>query len=606
LHMLENTSKFIPEDTIREIRETCSIVEVVSGYVSLKKAGANYQGLCPFHNEKTPSFTVNESKKFFYCFGCGASGDVFSFLMKHDKISFQEAARLLAKKYGIHLPEKPLSPRQQKRLSEKEQLYKANQAAADLYHRLLVQDSRAKQALQYLQERGITGETIREYRLGFAPDAWDTLTHQLDHKSRLHAGKTGLLIDKGTGRYYDRFRNRIIFPISSVSNHIVGFGGRSIGPGEPKYLNSPESAVYSKRHNLYGLHTAVRHIQKENRVLIVEGYLDVLTLHQAGAKNAVAALGTALTEHQIRILNRYTPNIVTVFDSDPSGVKAMVRSLEPFLMSAVSPRVVLLPPGEDPDSFVRSNGIGPFRDQIDKAELLLDFVIEKTVEKNDLATPNGKVRACNDTVPLLRKISDSLERDLYIQKISRRIGVGEAHIRSRIGAQPRHARPDDGPERQQKEKPAYAPQNAEKIIVHLMILHTETIDIIQDKALLEDFTNDDLRTLGTLLCRIYREQGTLSIPYLMDTITEERWKQLIAEDALRNETSGSPVKILEDCIRSIRLKKNSRQREKINLLLKQAEANRDESLSLRYQHEFQTLLHEKRDIMQFKLNFHQT
>lgn len=604
--MLETISKFIPEDKVREIRQTCSIVDVVSDYISLKKIGVNHRGLCPFHNEKTPSFFVNEDKKFFHCFGCGAKGDVFTFLMKYENLSFQEAARFLAKRAGIYLPEKPLSPQQKKRLSEREEYSSINEAAARFYNNLLSKDKRGEKARNYLKERGISLETIQEYHLGFAPESWDTLVKHFrsSNISLSGAQEIGLIISKGNAQYYDRFRNRIIFPILNVSSHIVGFGGRIIDEGEPKYLNSPESVMYSKRHNLYGLHAASQYIQKENKVIIVEGYLDLLTLHQAGIKNAVAALGTALTEQQIQILNRYTSNIITVFDSDPSGEKAMIRSLEPFLKSALSPRLILLPQGDDPDSFVRQHGQKAFRVMVDEAGLLLDFVIEKIIQKYQIATPRGKINACDEIVPLLKNISDKMERDLYVQKVSQRIGVKEAHVRSKMLTASKRSRIVSS-ERQVLESPLDFQKNAEKLILKIIISYPETINIIDKESLVEEFTDPDLKGVCKLLIKEYKQEGALSLPCLMDMIEEEPWKKIIAELSFKEDSPGDPVKVLEDCIRDLRLKKSSMERKKVNALLKQAEADHDESLTLKCTLEFQNLLKEKKRIQQYKLNFHQ-
>jgi DNA primase len=608
--MLETKPNIIPENKLREIRETCSIVEVISGYVSLKKIGSNYRGLCPFHNEKTPSFFVSDDRKYFNCFGCGTRGDVFTFLMKRENVSFKEAARLLAKRTGIYLPEKPLSPQQQKRLSEREQYFRINETTARYYNHLLLNDKRAEKARAYLKERGISLETIKDedYFLGFAPEGWDSLAKHFRSKniSFPSAQKIGLVAaGKSDEHYYDRFRNRIIFPIFNVSRHIVGFGGRIIDKGEPKYLNSSESVIYSKRHNLYGLNAASRQIQKEGHVIIVEGYLDLLALHQAGIKNSVAALGTALTEDQIRILNKYSSDIIIVFDADPSGEKAMIKSLEPFLESDISARMVLLPQGDDPASFLQQHGQRAFREKIDGAGLLLDFVIEKIIQKNKIATPKGKRDACNEIGPLLKKISDEMERDLYVQKVCRRIGIKEDHFRLKMRTASKSNRLVRS-DKQQSEIPLTSRENAEKLILKLMISHPETIGIIDRNSLLEEFTDTDLKELCRLLSRSYKQQGGLNLPNIMDIVEKESWKKIIAEDFFRDALPGDAAKILEDCIRNIRLKKNSRGLEKVNALLKQAEADRDESLSHTCQREHTSLLKEKKQILQFKLNVFQT
>ncbi len=606
VNMLETGPKFIPEDKVKEIREACSIVEVISDYVSLKKTGTNYRGLCPFHNEKTPSFFVNEEKKFFNCFGCGERGDVFSFLMKHENMNFQEAVRSLSKRTGISLPEKALTPQQQKMLGEREECFGINESAAKFYNDLLLQDRAGEEAKNYLIKRGINIETIKDYCLGFAPEGWGSVVKYLRSKnlSLPNAQKLGLIIGKGNGQYYDRFRNRIVFPIYNVSHRIMGFGGRIISEGEPKYLNSPESFIYQKRRNLYGLQTALKYIKKENRVIIVEGYIDLLSLHQAGIKNTVAALGTALTEQQIQILKRYTSNIITVFDSDPSGKKAMIRSLEPFLNNSVSPRVVILPPGDDPDSFVRKQGQKAFVDRIENAGSLFDFVVGEIVQRNQTATPRGKIDACEEVVPFLKMISDEMERDLYVQKVSQKLGIKQEHIYSKMGSTSKPGR------FARSEKPVLQTtsafqNNAEKLILRIMIDYPETIDIVEKEALLEDFTEPDLKELGKLLCMEIKQHGKHNLPYLFDKLENESWKKIIAELSFQDNYAGNHVKTLEDCIRDLRLRKSSRERKKVKALIEQAETTRDDSLSLKYQLEYQNLLQEERKIQRYKLNFYQ-
>lgn len=597
------SNTFIPEEKIREIRASVSIVGVISDYVSLKKKGANYQGLCPFHQEKTASFSVNEEKNFFYCFGCHASGDVFTFLMKQENISFSEAAKILARRSGITLPEKPLSPQQIKKQSEKEALFEINRQAARLYHQLLMEDPRAENARKYLENRDIRPETIKGFGLGFAPDSWDTLVKIFQARREKLSGavKTGLLVKKETGRYYDRFRNRIIFPILNIAGNVVGFGGRMIDTGEPKYLNSPESEIYSKRHTLYGLPNAVREIQSREKVVIVEGYLDVLSLHQAGVQNSVAPLGTALTEHQIRILRRYTRNIVTVFDADPSGEKAMVRSLEPFLANNIAPRLVLLPEQEDPDSFVRKNGGAAFIEKTDRAGYLLDFVVEKIINKNQIVTPRGRIEACDEIVPLLNKITDDMERDIYIQKICRRMDLKEEHLRNRLdGGKPQ--KEFKGTQNRVSETASASGKNAEQLILQLMAYHSEVIEIVDHSSFLDEFTDPDIKQVCTLILTEYKQTGEVSLSDMMAKIERQDWKKIIAEPLRENSLAGEPVKVLEDCIKTIRLKKNIRQREKITTLLKQAEASKDEKLSTKYLAESQKLLREKQEILRLVIN----
>ncbi len=601
--MQESTSQFIPDEKIREIRETSSIVDVISDYISLKKVGVNHKGLCPFHNEKTPSLYVNENKRFFHCFGCGTSGDVFAFLMKHDNLSFAEAVRLLAKRYGIHLPEKPLNSRDRQRLSERESLFSINEAVANLYHGLLLNDPRAAKARQYLSQRGIGAETIQEHRIGFAPDSWDTVAQHLKSMalSPVLAGKLGLIVSKSGGQYYDRFRNRVMFPIWNVSRNIIGFGGRVIGQEEPKYLNSPESVVYNKGQNLYGLQSAGHYIQKEGRAIIVEGYLDMLTLHQAGIKNTVAALGTALTEHQIQLLKRYTGDIITVFDADPAGEKAMARSLEPFLHNGISPRVIVLPKGEDPDSFVQKQGGAAFQEKIAGAGFLLDFVIERIIARHDISSPRGKVAVCDETVALLGQIADRMERDLYEQKIARRIGVSQAQIRSRSAGLPAKKTEAQAAPAKQESATGQA-NNAELIILKILIAHPECIVRINDD-IFEDFTQPDLKQLGVFITSSCRQEGGLDIRQLVESLDGQPMQKLLAQTAFFDNPPDDPAKALDDCMRAVRLQKLAGEKKRVSMLLKQAEAARDECASVAYQQQYVQLVEEQKKITKSTLLF---
>ena len=600
--MPESRANLIPEEAIRSIRESCSIVDVISDYVSLKKTGINHRGLCPFHSEKTPSFFVNESRQSFYCFGCSEHGDVFTFLMKRETMSFLEAVRHLAQRCGIALPERKLSPQEAARLEEREEFFAINAEAARIYVELLQKDSRAERARQYLEGRGISAETIEAFEIGFAPDAWDTLAGQLRAKgiSLEKAGEIGLLSSRKAGGYYDRFRNRIIFPIRNNARQVIGFGGRIIDEGEPKYLNSPESPIYSKRGSLYGLPLASQEISRENRALVVEGYLDVITLHQAGIPNVVAALGTALSEQHIGLLRRYSNSIIMVFDADAAGEKAMVRSLEPFLDAQLAPRFIRLPEGDDPDSFVKQNGTEKFKDYMDNAGLVLDYAIEKTIQNHALADPAGKVAACDSALAILGKLSDPLEKQLYIQRLAQRLGLQEQQVSSRMrGSRSGNA---PGPEAQESEKRSDFHKNAEKLILQLMIAHPGTAATISQSAILDDFADPALQHLCRYILENSRDGGKFDLETLMNDVPDATGKRLLAEATYGESLEGQVQKILSDCIRDIRLKKNSRARERVTALMKQAEASREESAAREHQRVYQDLLQEKRRILNATLD----
>ena len=601
---MEDLSIFIPEEKIAEIRASCSIVEVISSYASLTKAGTNYKGLCPFHEEKTPSFVVSEAKKIFHCFGCGASGDVFTFLMKFERMSFQSAVRQLAKRQGISLPEKELSPEQRKRRSEREEQFSINQIAAQFYHEILLHNQRGKNAREYLQQRGIDTACITAFSLGFAPEGWNALLQHLKTRkiSLVQAQNTGLIIPKGTGHYYDRFRERIMFPIFNMARQIVGFGGRVIGAGEPKYLNSPESQLFNKRNQLYGLHVAAQQLVQHDEAILVEGYFDLLSLHQAGIKNVVAPLGTALTVQHIQLLKRYTANIITVFDADSSGEKAMIRSLTPFLEQGISPRMVLLPPGHDPDSFVRRRGAPAFAELVKNAVPLLDFVLDQTMKRFALDTAPGKIRASEEVIPLLRNIAHELERDLYIQKVAQALGIKEAYLSAKIEKQPRTtAAPPFSSQSSAPDPALAAAEKAERLIVELMLLHPDIIATVEENLFLEEFATPELLEVGRLLCSRYRQTGTITITDILHAVTDEHLKQFITEISLKENCGAAPLKILEDCIHRIRLEKIRKQRETTKRLLQKAEASHDEASCSQFQRTYQNLIEEEKRIQHFRI-----
>src|SRR5512147_763305 len=387
----------ISEDVINQVKDRVDIAEVIGHHVSLTKAGQNLKGLCPFHSEKSPSFTVSPDKQIFHCFGCGAGGNVFSFVMKRDGMQFGEAARMLARRCGVDIPEKPLSGTERRLLSEQETLFEINRLAADFFHQQLVQPGGAggEAAAVYLERRGLSRQTIVDFRLGYAPKGWDHLIGFLARR-RYSPGlieKAGLVVArKDASGHYDRFRDRVMFPIYDDTARVVGFGGRVMDDSVPKYLNSPETPVYLKRRILYGLHRAKEACRSLGTVYIVEGYLDLIALHQHGVFNAVATLGTALSPEHIRLLTRHASHLVLVYDSDEAGIRSAQRCVDIFWKEHVDfrrgdvfrdetadTRILVLPTGHDPDSFVFQNGADAFRSLARGAPGIVGFLIDRAV-----------------------------------------------------------------------------------------------------------------------------------------------------------------------------------------------------------------------------------
>ncbi|HBA39714.1 MAG TPA: DNA primase, partial [Deltaproteobacteria bacterium] len=436
----------IAEGKIVEIRERASIVEVISDHLTLKKMGRNYLGLCPFHSEKTPSFTVNEEKGIFHCFGCGVGGNVFHFLMQYEHLTFPEAVEQVGKRYGIAV-ERLDRPKAGRDGEEKESLYHLNERAAAYFHEMLFGRPEGKRALEYLKGRGVEERVARNFYLGYAPQSGQGLVAFLKKEglSLKHAVRLGLLSERGPQHYGEKFFDRIIFPIANAAGKVVGFGGRVIAQGLPKYLNSAETPLFRKGANLYGLFQAKEAIREVDRLVVVEGYLDVLALFQFGISYAVATLGTALTPDQVRILGRYTKNIVALFDGDEAGRKAAARSFEIFIEGGLLGRAAFLPQGEDPDTYVRSRGREVLETVVDQAIPLADYSFTWLEEKYGKSI-EGKSEIAQEIRRLLAKVRNPFEMDLLARRAVDSLGIREELLRPPSpapGGQGRSLRPEE-------------------------------------------------------------------------------------------------------------------------------------------------------------------
>jgi DNA primase len=433
-------------ELLDEIRSRADIVELVGQFVGLKRAGANWKGLCPFHTEKTPSFTVNPARGIFHCFGCGAGGDVFGFLMRHDRLGFPEAVRSLAERTGVVLPTKPEAEPD----SQLESLRRTMALAAEFYTRSLWEPTGEK-AREYLAKRGVDFEVARRFGMGYAPEGWNVLLAAMAKQalSEEQLALAGLVIPRQTGAgFYDRFRGRLLFPIRDVQGRVIAFGGRALGMEEPKYLNSPETPLYVKGRTLYALDVARGAIREKNRAVIVEGYLDCLMAHQHGFGETVAALGTAFTESQLALLRRYADEVVALFDADAAGQKASTR-LEEMMNDAMdlqnlgwsvartgdfersgafSIKVALLPAGHDPDSLLRAEGAPALTARLESARPLLSFVLDRTLQDEDLTTSRGRAVAHARVAQLLSKVSSAEEATTLSREAARRLGIDATQI----------------------------------------------------------------------------------------------------------------------------------------------------------------------------------
>lgn len=425
--------KRIDQETVRRIIDTADIVEVVSDFVSLRKRGANYVGLCPFHNERTPSFSVSKSKGFCHCFSCGKGGGPVNFLMELEQLSFGEALRYLARKYNIEIKEEELSEEQREAASARESMLAANEFAMTHFeHNLTDTDDGRDIGLSYFRERGINDAAIKKFRLGYAIDRSDDLLKaaRAEGFSDDTLVNTGLEIKTDNGRMYDRFKGRVIYPVLGLSGKVVAFGGRTLKKDKnvAKYVNSPESVIYSKSRELYGLYQARQSIVRKDKCILVEGYMDVISMHQSGVENVIASSGTSLTEGQIRLVRRFSMNITVIYDSDPAGIKASLRGIDMLLAEGMNVKVLSLPPGDDPDSFAQSHTA----EEVEKylAENEVDFIRFKTdiLLKDCADDPIARSKVANDIIRSIAAIPDDISRQIYIQESGRQLHLDEKVI----------------------------------------------------------------------------------------------------------------------------------------------------------------------------------
>lgn len=479
------------EDIIRRVRDSVDIYDLVSGYVSLKKTGKNWLGLCPFHSEKTPSFNVNPAKQIFHCFGCGVGGDAFKFLELQEGLNFPEAVKQLAGRAGVSLPESRPRADEKKSDDERKALLKITAEAADYFRREL-EGPAGSAARAYLAKRGLTDAVIRDFSLGYARPEWDGLLKHLRQHGHSPAllEKAGLIVKRSEGEgHYDRFRGRIIFPIRDISGQVIAFGGRVMDDSLPKYLNSPETPLYSKSNVLYCLDQAKEPARKQGYFIIVEGYLDAIACHQYGAKNAVATLGTALTDGHLRLMRRFAQKLMLIFDPDPAGVKAALRGFELFAGSGMKVNVVSLPDGDDPDTFLKKKGYDAFADCLRGSAKFMDFVLAQVVKDGAVASIDEKVEREAEMLGFIARLPSGIERDHYLKKTAEALSVDEATLRQDMAKQrTAHAGP-----RERTAAGATAPKGrrprAEEMLVHLMLRDEAIARSLTEQIVPEDFTD---------------------------------------------------------------------------------------------------------------------
>ncbi len=528
----------IPENKISEILNASDIVDIVSESVILKKSGQNFFGLCPFHSEKTPSFSVNPAKQIFYCFGCSAGGNAISFVMKYHGLSFVEAVKMLARKHNIVIETRQMDPAKRAEIALKESLFNLNKNIMAYYAGLLRQDSKADSARQYLAKRGITRATMDQFYLGYAPDQWQGVVdffkkQRIGRKTALQSGL--VLPRKQNNGFYDRFRNRVMFPIFDINMQVAGFGGRVMDDQMPKYLNSPETPVYSKSRILYGLHAAKQYCRKAGTVHIVEGYFDFLSLFQNGIKNTVASLGTALTSEHVRILKGYAPTMVLVFDSDAAGINAARRSIKLFIKEGVDTRILVLPKGDDPDAFVVNHGPDAFLELAGRAESVMQFLLKVAMDTHGLSV-EGRIRILDEMKPHLADIQDSALRSLHVKELAETLNIDERAVLEKIKEQVVHGHQgrqsiSGSSEDSSEESRFLSSDPREKQLLSLMILCPDIIPEVVDSGVLDCFYSQQLCSIAKIIAGADPLEASF-VNHVMAKMEHDKDRQLIASLAM--------------------------------------------------------------------------
>lgn len=575
-----------PENILEDILDRVDIVELISGYIPLKRAGRNFKALCPFHQEKTPSFMVSPDRQIYHCFGCGVSGNAFKFLMQYERFEFPEAVELLAKKAGVTLPQ---AKEDVKAVSLATQLFKINEIAAHFYEHNL-NSSPAALVRQYLMKRGLKSKTAGLFKLGFAWDRWDGLLNHLRSKgvSLALMEKAGLVLPKEGGGYYDRFRNRIIFPIFDIKNRALGFGARVLDQSLPKYVNSPETAVYVKGRNLYGLNLARESIRDNDCAVIVEGYLDCITPYQEGVTNIVASLGTALTPEQARLLKRYTHNVIMVYDADAAGQMATLRTLDIFVEEEMNVRVVSLPQGFDPDSFVRRHGVNQFQEKIRLAEDLFDYKLKMLSSRYNRQKIEGKSAISSLMLETIGKFKNAVLKSEYIKKLSGELDVREEALLEEL-AKLRSDKP------RQKALSALAQKEisispTEKLLLQMMLQESVFINRIKETLVPEDFQDERAARIVSLIFELDKQGKAIQPQHLINHLGDEDFARVICELTLSPDTEEQDSeRIIDDCTRRLKHEGLQVKKRRLHEEIKALRPGQDDKELRRLIEEFQNL-----------------
>ena len=557
---------------IEEIKTVCNIVDVIGSVVTLKRSGSNHKGCCPFHKEKTPSFIVSESKGHYHCFGCGEDGDVLTFVQKYYNISFSEAVDKLAAQYGITV-EKNYSPEEKK----KDAYYEANRIAARYFYDRISKE--ANKGYAYLSGRGMDAKTMQTFGIGWATEDWSDLC---DYMKSMHVDakmlvELGLAAEKD-GKFYDKFRSRTIFPIFNVRNKIIGFGGRIVGEGEPKYLNSPENIIFKKKDNLYGLNKTKSAIQEAGYAILVEGYMDCVSLYQYGVCNVAASLGTALTENQARLLSRYTKKVILCYDSDNAGITAALRGIDVLRAANLEVKVLNVDDGKDPDEYVKKNGRDAFLELADKKSVPdVDYKVAILRKRYNLDDSVQGVKFMKEVASVLKNLSP-VEADIYTQKYARQFHISEAALKREIEGikvfVPVPAKRDESEEKKIITINS-ADKNLERMIIKLIMLKSDYYPKFSKYS--EAFVSNEGYALKLLFDSKYKNGKDFDTDELKDLLNDKEYDYLT--DIISNVETGNDELAVKDCIEKLEYKRDSIRINEINEILEMADALPDEDVN---------------------------
>ncbi|HCA81175.1 MAG TPA: DNA primase [Bacteroidetes bacterium] len=584
----------IPPEKIEEIRSAIDIVDVISQHVRLKKRGKSFTGLCPFHQEKTPSFTVSSEKQVYHCFGCGRGGNVFTFVMEFEKISFTEAVRALAEKTGIVIS---FTESDQEHQSETESLYHACRFAGLTFHNNLTKTDEGRTALEYFHQRGFTDETIRTFGLGYSMNSWDGFVNRAKEEglNREDLLKAGLLRSREDGTDYDYFRGRAMFPIFITTGRVVGFGARKLREDDPlgKYINSPETPIYNKSRILFGLFHSKDAVRSEDNALMVEGYADLISLYQAGIQNVVASSGTALTEEQVQLIARYTKKLTLVYDADSAGSNATLRGMDIALAQDLDISIVELPEGEDPDSFVLKSGGKEFRRLLGQSISFIDFKAKQFLRAGAFATPEGKAQAVRSIVQSIAKMRDELKRNFYIKEVAVKYDVYESILYRELerwtGAQPQRDRPLPGPATESSLRSSASPQipvapeklkEGERVLLKALFENREDVARFVFANVEIDYLSTELaKKLFRIALEAFEDTGQIEVNRIVGETGSSELRDTLVDLVIERHELGQrmqkeseivradPMVIAKDAVKSlvIGLVKNARDQKRIEL-----------------------------------------